>query len=216
MLIMNKIKDSIIKIASMLHNKGMLAACDGNISCRYQDQIIITNSQTFKAWLNHDDFALVNLDGSVVSGYPSSELLMHLKAYNSNPNVKAVIHAHPPSAISLSIVRPDWSEIPTNIISELVIAAGKIPIIPYHCPGSDELVKSIGLEVERHKIMLLSRHGALTTGDNLLEAYMGMERLEHSAQILLQALSVGELSTLSEAEMTKLYAIRDSLKGQTI
>ena len=112
----------------MLHSRGMLAACDGNISCRYKDQVIITNSQVFKPWLTLDDFAVVNLDVSIVSGNPSSELLMHLKAYNSNDKVAAVIHAHPPYTISLSIAKSEWSEIPLNVISELVIAAGRIPI----------------------------------------------------------------------------------------
>jgi len=213
---MNEIKASIIKIAGMLHGSGMLAACDGNISGRHQNQIIITNTQTFKPWLTENDFAVVNLDGSVISGKPSSELAMHLKAYQTSQDINAVIHAHPPYAISLTIAKPKWTEIPNNIISELVIAAGQIPIVPYHCPGSDDLVDAIGAQVHKHKIMLLSRHGALTTGANLLEAYLGMERLEHSAQILVHALSIGELSTLSEIEMTELLAIRDSLKGRTI
>ena len=212
----DEIKQLIIKIGQMLHQKSMLAAYDGNISCRYQDQIIITNSQTHKAWLTVKDFAIIDLGGKVISGKPSSEMPMHLKAYTVCDQVKAIIHAHPVNAISLSIAKPKWSELPANVISELVIAAGKIPIVPYHLPGSEKLANAIAKMLPQYKLMILRRHGSFTWGSDLTEAYIGLERLEHSATVLLQALMVGKLSTVSKAEFKQLLKIRQTLGDKII
>ena len=211
------IKLSISKIGKMLHQKNMLAACDGNISFRIDDYILITKTGSFKWGLSNDDFAIVKLNGEVESGEPSSETAMHLAIYNSsNGLARAVIHAHPPNAIALSIARPLWQYLPNDCISELVIAAGNIPIIPYQRPASKDLADEISKHVPENKMMVLARHGALSWGGSILEAYFGMERLEHASEVLLKASSIGELSTLNSDQMAELFAIRKRIGNITI
>jgi len=190
----------------------MLAACDGNISYRCDDKtILITPTGKPKFLLVEDDIAVVDIDGNAVKGNPSSEMLMHLEVYNMRADVRAVIHAHPPTAVAYSIAHPAAEEIPGKSFSELILAVGKLPIVPFQMPGSMEMGTALHPFIKHHKVMVLARHGALSFGENLIEAYNGMERLEHSCEILLKAESFGAVTELDEQTIDELHAIRKKI-----
>jgi L-fuculose-phosphate aldolase len=190
----------------------MLAAGDGNISFRLdQSKILITPSGVNKRWLVPSEMALVTLHGEPVVGNPSSELPMHLAIYQSNSKAKAVVHAHPPHAIAWSIARPDDHEIPVNCISETILGVGKIPIVPYARPGSDKMADVVKTCAQQHRVMILARHGALSWGESLAEAYNGIERIEHSTLILKLASDLGALTELPSEEIEKLILLRKEL-----
>ena len=212
-----KIRQEIISIAVMLHHKNMLAACDGNISYRYDDNtILITPSGKPKFLLGDDDIAVVDMDGRVIEGKPSSEMLMHLEVYKMRADARAVIHAHPPTAVAYTIAHPDAKEIPGKSFSELILAVSKLPIVPFQMPGSAEMGIALHPYIEDHKVMVLSRHGALSYGDDLIEAYNGMERLEHSCEILLKAEGFGAVTELDEEMIDKLHTMRKKIGDKTL
>ena len=211
------IRAEIIKIATMLHDKNMLAACDGNISYRIDDDsILITPSGRPKFLLQEKDIAVVDINGNVVEGRPSSEMLMHLEVYRMRPDARAVIHAHPPTSVAYSIAYPEANEIPGRSFSELIIAVGHIPVVPFQIPGSPEMGTALHPYINRAKVMVLARHGALSFGSDLVEAYNGMERLEHSCEILLKAQSVGAITELDDKTIEQLYAIREKTGDTTL
>lgn len=130
----------------------MLAAADGNISVKVSDDcILITPSGISKAYMGIDDIAVITIDNQIISGNPSSERLMHLEVYKkcsdekSDQKLKAqvVIHAHPPTAIAWSIAKPELKKLPSDCLSEVILATGDIPFVPYARPGSIEMGKSI-------------------------------------------------------------------------
>jgi L-fuculose-phosphate aldolase len=212
-----QVREEIIKTATMLHHKNMLAACDGNISYRNDDNtILITPSGKPKFLLVEDDIAVVDIDGNVVKGKPSSEMLMHLEVYKMRADVRAVIHAHPPTAVAYSIAHPDAQEIPGKSFSELILAVGKLPIVPFQMPGSLEMGTALHPFIKNHKVMVLARHGALSFGEDLIEAYNGMERLEHSCEILLKAQSFGAVTELDEQTIDELHAMRKKIGDITL
>jgi L-fuculose-phosphate aldolase len=212
-----QIKEEIIKTAAMLHHKNMLAACDGNISYRYDDNtILITPSGKPKFLLKEDDISVVDINGVVIKGKPSSEMLMHLEVYKMRPDARAVIHAHPPTAVAYSIAHPDAKEIPGKSFSELILAVGKLPIVPFQMPGSLEMGTALHPFIKNHKVMVLARHGALSFGEDLIEAYNGMERLEHSCDILLKAASFGAVTELDEQTLDELHAMRKKIGDKTL
>ena len=212
-----QIREEIVKTAVMLHQKNMLAACDGNISYRRDDNtILITPSGKPKFLLDNDDIAIVDMDGGVIEGQPSSEMLMHLEVYRMRADVRAVIHAHPPTAVAYSIAHPDATEIPGRSFSELILAVGKLPVVPFQMPGSPEMGTALHPFITDHKVMVLARHGALSFGDDLIEAYNGMERLEHSCEILLRAEGFGVVSELDEETIDKLHAMRKQIGDKTL
>ena len=201
----------------MLHHKNMLAACDGNISYRCDDNtILITPSGKPKFLLDEKDIAVIDIDGKVIKGMPSSEMLMHLEVYRKRPDAKAVIHAHPPTAVAYSIAHPDADEIPGKSFSELILAVGRLPIVPFQMPGSTQMGTALHPYIEHSKVMVLARHGAISFGDDLVEAYNGMERLEHSCEILLKATSFGAVTELDEQTVDQLYALRKKIGDKTL
>ena len=211
------IRAEIIKTAIMLHHKNMLAACDGNISYRYDDNtILITPSGKPKFLLEEKDIAVIDINGKVIKGKPSSEMLMHLEVYKMRADAKAVVHAHPPTAVAYSIAHPDADEIPGKSFSELILAVGKLPIVPFQMPGSLEMGTALHPYIKNSKVMVLARHGAISFGEDLIEAYSGIERLEHSCEILLKAKSFGAVTELDDQTIDQLYSMRKTFGDKTL
>lgn len=207
---------AILQVCKRLYEKNMLAAADGNISMRVDEGVLITPSGVSKAFAKPEEIGWVTLDNEVLFGSPSSERLMHLAVYNKVPECKAVVHAHPPTAIAWSVAFPEQDYLPNNCLSEIVLAAGQIPIVKYARPGTQDMGDVLQPHLPQRKIMILARHGGLCWGDSLEEATLGMERLEHSAEILYRAHNLGGLTFLPESEMAELYALREKIGNKSL
>lgn len=212
----NVISEKVIAYAKILHQKNFLAAADGNMSARIsENEILITPSGCSKAFIKSEDMALVTLDGKTLKGNPSSELKMHLKVYQNCEKAKAVIHAHPPMAVAWTVARPELKELPLNSLSEVILACGSIPIVPFAFPGSEEMGNHLEPFLPERRAMILARHGALTWGESVEEAHRGMERIEHAACILSYAIQLGGLSELSPREIETLQTMRKKIGEKT-
>lgn len=200
---------AIVESCRRLHERNLLAAADGNISCRLPfNRIAITPSGVNKVKLRVEDMAFMQLSGIVIKGKPSSERLMHLAVYRACPEASCVIHAHPPTAIAWSLARPDLAFLPDESLPEVILAAGRIPIVPYARPGTTAMGEALAKFLPQHRLMILARHGALCWGETIEDAYNGIERLEHVCQILKSAVELGGLSNLPEAEIAALRELR--------
>jgi L-fuculose-phosphate aldolase len=135
---------------------------------------------------------------------------MHLLAYKLRPDVEAVVHAHLPYATACTLAGIDLLE---PILPEVVITLGGIPTAPYATPGSDEVPESIRGFIKGYDAILLSRHGAMTVGKDVTDAYNKMEKLEHTARVVLAARLQGPLPPLPEKEVEKLRRLREEYKG---
>ncbi len=206
----------IVEICRRLHQRNMLSAADGNISYRISDQeILITPSGIAKGFMDESEMAVINLDGKVLKGNPSGERLMHLEIYRQCQKAKAVVHAHPVTAIAWSIAKPDLKKLPSDCLSEVILATGDIPFADYARPGTADMGKVLTSFLPKHRALILRRHGAVTWGEDLEEAYRGMERIENSAQILAAAQQLGGLTPLPAEEIKYLYELREKL-GDTL
>jgi len=202
----------IILVCKRLYERNMLAGADGNVSFRISnDRILITPSGQPKAFFKPEDMAVIDIDDKIIQGKPSSERKMHLQVYRDCSSAKAVIHAHPPTAVAWSVAHPELSELPNKSLAELILNVGKIPIVPFAMPGTDDMADNLKPIIHDSRVMILSRHGALSWGESLLEAINGMERIEHSAQILYRAQQLGGLSELSDEVMEQLSHMRDEM-----
>lgn len=202
----------IVEVCQRLHQQGWLAACDGNVSMRLDDgRILITPSARPKGMIAEHEMAILSLDGETLAGRPSSEKLMHLEIYRHCPKAKAVVHAHPPTAIAWTIGHPELKELPANSCSELILAMGSVPFVPYARPGTLDMGTNLLPYLPAHRVLLLRNHGALTWGEDLEEAYLGTERLEHSALLLLNAASLGKLHELPATEIAALKELRKEI-----
>ena len=137
--------DQIALIISRVYRRGMTTTSGGNISIidEYGD-IWITPSAVDKGTLTAADIMCVKADGTIIGKHkPSSEFPFHKAIYKNRPDLKAIIHAHPPALVSFSIVR----QIPnTNVISQAKHTCGSIGYADYELPGSKALGEKIADE----------------------------------------------------------------------
>lgn len=207
-----RVSKDIVEVCQRLHARNMLAAADGNISYRISDdEILITPSGIMKGFMTPEQMAVINLNGDILVGKPSSERLMHLEVFRRCPQAKAIVHAHPPTAIAWSIARPQLEKLPSDCLSEVILATGDIPFVPYARPGTEDMGKVLVPFLPQYQAMILRNHGALCWGQDLDEAYRGMERIEHSAQILAAAEKLGGLNPLPKEEVEYLYELRKKI-----
>jgi L-fuculose-phosphate aldolase len=201
--------EEIRDACAQLHARGLLAAADGNISVRLpDDSVLLTPAGVNKARLAPGSLARVTLDGAILEGRPSTERAMHLAVYRASADARVVIHAHPPIATAWTLARPAMTELPTDALPELLVAAGRVPIVPYARPGTEEMGAVLLPFLPAHRLLLLSRHGALAWGESMEEALNGIERVEHSALILKAAEELGGSTPLPPLELEALRAHR--------
>lgn len=216
------LEESLQEIGKFLANKGHIVAGDGNISGRIPDAsyIKITRSSVNKGQLNSDiDFIYVDIDGKIPKNYaeyykkynvkPSSELALHLEVYQKCPEAQYVAHAHPINTIAWSL--SGLIELPMDILPEVILACGKIPIAPYARPGSPEMADVIRPFLPECRIIILERHGALVWGETAEEVMWGMDRLEQICKILYMARQMRFGVSLPTSEIEALKEMRKKL-----
>jgi L-fuculose-phosphate aldolase len=200
------LKREIVKICRMLHRKNFIAATDGNVSVRYGEGLLATPSGVNKGFMEEDQVIAVDLEGRLVEGQgrPTSEIQMHLLAYRLRPEVGAVIHAHPPLATACSIAGVSLEE---PVLPEVVLTLRKIPTAAYATPATPQLSEAIRELLKDYDAIILAHHGAVTVGRDLMEAYNKMEKLEHTALVVLTARLLGGVSALSPENLEKLLRL---------
>ncbi|MBD3403706.1 class II aldolase/adducin family protein [candidate division GN15 bacterium] len=201
----------LIDAGRRLDTKGFIAGTDGNLSARCEDgAILITPSGRPKGQLTPDDLVTVSVDGTVVdgSGKPSSEIAMHLLAYRRRPDCRACVHSHPPHATAFAVA---GRELPSDILPEVVVFVGRIPLAEYAPPGTEAVPSSLEPFIAEHNAFLLRNHGLLTIGTTVEEALHRHETVEHFARILWLALQVGEPGRIPPDDLARLNQLRDRL-----
>lgn len=211
-----ELREAICEVGRRLHAKNLIAATDGNISIRLsEDRFLCTPSGVSKGNLQPDDLLVADAHGKKISGRGrvSTEIFTHLAAYEERNDISAVVHAHPPKAVALTLAGISMEE---EVLPEVVYALGAIPTAPYATPGTPEGAEAIRDLIRRNDALLMDRHGALTVGPDVFAAYYTMEKLEHAAGIILDAMLLGGPRKLSDDELQRIYKARrayDSASG---
>ncbi len=207
-----QLRQEIVRVCRMLHQKNYLAGTDGNVSVRLGDQVLVTPSGVNKGMMEEDQVITVDLKGRLLAGTgrPTSELRMHLLVYELRPEAGAVVHAHLPYATACTLAGISLLE---PILPEVVITLKGIPTAAYATPGTEEVPKAIRDFIQEFDAILLSRHGAITVGQDVMDAYNKMEKLEHTARVVLAARLQGPVSPLSVSEVEKLRRLREKYRA---
>jgi L-fuculose-phosphate aldolase len=207
-----RLRSGICRIGALSYQRNFIVGADGNISARMSDgTLLITPAGAMKGFLEPHHIAHVDMSGTVVDGGPgcSTEVGIHLCAYEERPDVRAVVHAHPPHAVAMTIAGIDMQ---MPIIPEIIVTIGGIPTAPFGTPGTHELADSIRELVRCSDTMIMQNHGSVTLGANLMDAYKKLDMLEHTARILYLAHTVkGGLEPLPPESVRKLLETRRAL-----
>ncbi|RXP59389.1 class II aldolase/adducin family protein [Lutibacter sp. HS1-25] len=194
-------RNQITEIISRIYKRGMTTTSGGNISIIDESgDIWVTPSAVDKGSLRPSDIVCVKKDGTIVGNHkPSSEFPFHKAIYESRPDIKSVIHAHPPALVSFSIVR----QIPnTNVISQAKHVCGPIGYATYEVPGSDELGAVIGEEFKKgYMAIIMENHGTVLGGTSLTDAYERFEALEFCCSTILYGSQIGKPNYLTDAQI---------------
>ena len=209
-------RQALCRIGALCYGKGYIVGADGNLSVRLADDtVLVTPAGAMKGFLEPHHLAHVDLEGRVLDGgpRPSSEIGIHLVSYRERPDMRSVVHTHPPHAVALSIAGIDM-QLP--IIPEVVVTLGGVPTTPYATPGTQELPASIREVVRCSDTLIMKNHGAVTLGTNLMDAFKKLDMIEHTARILWLAHAVrGGVEPLPAEAVAKLLATRSQLGIQT-
>lgn len=205
------IKKDLVLLGRRLYERGMLAGTDGNISVRLDDdRIMITPAGLAKGDLSPDDLVIIDQNGKHLQGTrtASGEYLMHTFVYRNRPDVIACVHSHPPYVTAFAVAGIHLAE---NILPEVVVGVGGMPLTDYAPPGTDALPKSLEPFIESNNAFVLRNHGLLTVGHSLDEAFHRHEVVEHYAQIVHLARQLGNLDSIPSDDFTRLEKMRAKL-----
>ena len=205
-----KAKKAILDIGQRMYVRNFVAANDGNISIRTgENEVWATPTGVSKGFMKKKMLVKVDLEGNVLEGTkkPSSELKMHLRAYQENPELLSVCHAHPPICTCFAI-----AGIPLDVpvLAEAVITLGDVPVAAYAELGSKEVPEVIAPYCHTHNGVLLANHGAVTWAEDPYSAYYRLESMEYYANILMITGKIlKEQNTLTEEQVERLLAMRE-------
>lgn len=209
-----KYRRAMVTFGRMLHERGYVAATDGNLSVRLdKKRILCTPTAMSKGSMRPSDMVIVNYEGCQLSGRRdvSSEIAMHCLIYRLRSDIQAVVHAHPPTATGFAAAGMALNK---PLVCEVVIGLGSIPLAKYGTPGTAELSESLEPLIPQYDAILMSNHGVVAYGGDLEQAYMKMETVEHFAQIALVTHLLGRQQPLSAEELEKLVVARSKYRGR--
>lgn len=201
--------EQILDAGRQMYLRGMVAANDGNLSVRIGDNaVLVTPTGVSKGSMSADMLVKLDLDGNKLSGEraPSSEVRMHLRIYREDALVRAVVHAHPPSATAfaaagIALDRPR--------LIETAVQLGAVPVAPFALPGTDAVADGVAPYVRSGcRALLLEYHGAVAWGDSMSQAYFRLECLEQTANVELRLRAMGCDRTMPEETVRALEALR--------
>ena len=208
-----KHREEIVRYGRMLHQRGFVAAMDGNLSVRLKgDRILVTPTCLSKGAMRATDLVIVDPEGQRVAGRRNvtSEIGMPLLVYRMRPDIQAIVHAHPPTATGFAAAGMALTE---PLVCEVVMGLGCIPLARYGTPGTSELAKTLEPYVPHYDAILMSNHGVVAYGDTIEHAYMKMETVEHFAQVALVTHLLGRQQPLSGVDIEKLLLARSKYFG---
>jgi L-fuculose-phosphate aldolase len=167
-------RQDIVDIGRLVFQKGWVAANDGNISVRLEaERILATPTGVSKGMMQPDDLILVDMKGNKIAGRRerTSEILMHITIYEMRPDIKAVVHAHPPVATGFATAGK-----PLNLalLPEVVIGLGCVPLAAYGLPGTPELTEPMLPYIPKYDAIMMGNHGAVCYGEDVYKAYLAV------------------------------------------
>ena len=203
-------KKAIIDIGQRMYVRNFVAANDGNISVKTGDnEVWATPTGVSKGYMKKKMLVKVDLDGNILEGTckPSSELKMHLRAYQENKEIRAVCHAHPPVCTCYAIA---GIPLTAPVLAEAVIPLGDVPSAPYAKLGSREVPEAVAPFCHTHNGILLANHGAVTWAEEPYAAWYRLESMEYYANILLITEHIlGRQNLLTDEQVGALLAMRE-------
>lgn len=206
-----KLRQEICEIGRRLYSKGFAAANDGNISYRLsENEVLCSPTMICKGFMKPEDLCTVDMNGKQLSGTKkrTSEILLHLAIMKERPDVKAVVHCHPPHATAFAIAR---EPIPQCVLPEVEVFLGDVPITKYETPGGQNFANTVLPFVKKTNVLILANHGTVSYGQSVEQAYWWTEILDAYCRMLMLAKQLGRVNYFTENETRELLDLKQRL-----
>lgn len=200
----------ILDIGRRMEQRGYVVANDGNISCLIgPGSVLCTPTGVSKGHMDAAMLVEMDLDGNVLregTKSPTSEIKMHLRVYQENPRLGAVVHAHPIVATCFAAAGICLDE---PILTEAVTAIGSIPVAHFAVPSTQEVPDSVAPFCNTYNGALLANHGVITWAEQLETAFFRLEWVEVLAKAtLITKYIMGRYNRLSCAQTASFAELR--------
>jgi L-fuculose-phosphate aldolase len=194
------LRRAVVATARRASALGLNHGTSGNVSVRERDGLLITPSAVAYETMQPGDVVALAHDGSPRTRRrrPSTEWPLHVGIYAARPDVRAIVHAHPPYATALACLR---RAIPP--FHYMVAAAGGADIrcSAYRTFGTHALAEAAVRALEGRRACLLANHGIVACGASLDDALALAVEVEVLATQYAHARQLGEPTLLDAAEM---------------
>jgi L-fuculose-phosphate aldolase len=204
----NQLKEEICDIGRRIYNKGFAAGNDGNISFRLNEkEVLCTPTMISKGFMKPSDLCIVDMDGNQISGQKkrSSEIRLHLTIMKARPELKSVVHCHPPHATAFAVAR---EPIPQCVLPEVEVFLGDVPITKYETPGDQRFADTVLPYVHKCNVMILANHGTVSFGESVEKAYWWTEILDAYCRILMLSKDLGKVNYLGAEKSRELLDLK--------
>ncbi len=206
---LHKLKEEICDIGRRIYAKGFAAGNDGNISYRLgPNEVLCTPTLICKGFMKPDDLCIVDMEGKQLAGRRArtSEVLLHLAIMKERPEIKSVVHCHPPHATAFAIAR---EPIPQCVLPEVEVFLGDVPITRYETPGGQKFADTILPFVKKANVIILANHGTVSYGETVEKAYWWTEILDAYCRMLMMAKDLGRVTYFNEKETRELLDLKN-------
>ena len=201
-------RKDIVRICRLLYDKGWVASNDGNVSIRLDNEhLMCTPTAISKGRVTEEDIIVCDMAGNKLEGHRerTSEIAMHMTIYSMRPDVRSVVHAHPPVATGFATA---GRALDKALLPEVIIQLGAVPLASYGLPGTPALSEGMLPFIPNYDALLLENHGCTSYGRDVWDAFFKMETVEHFARITFVAEMLGGARPLPREEVEKLFAAR--------
>lgn len=193
-------KKALFKIAKSLPENGLATGSTGNISARDPEtgHIVIKSSSIPYADMCWEDFAVLDIDGTVVSikpgQKPSFETPTHLEIYRKFPEVQAVLHTHIKQAIVLAATLDALQSNLTPTGRRLLKAP--LPVIPFIENGTSEMADVVTAALPGHVGVVIRNHGPFIVGASIKEVFERTVALRDVCELYYEMALIGKPSVI--------------------
>ncbi len=202
---MKKSIEAILKYAVLMHERNLVNTYDGNLSAIENDIIYITPSKMSKRDLCEEHICQMDAGSDRQIGglcKASSEYLLHSNIYRMRSDVAAVVHCHSAYLTAFAIA---GQPVQTKAYAEMIQVFGKIPVVPYGRPGTQDIYKHMPEYIKDYDVVLLANHGVVAVGSSVMDAFNKLETAEACARVLTLAKLHGAAHDLPETECAALF-----------
>ena len=191
----------MITLIRRSYKMGLFTANHGTYSVRLADgSFLITPFGFDRAYLQEDDLVRVKGGMKEQGKTPSRAVNFHEKIYQKQPEIKAILQAHPVHSMAFAVTDAEFDP---RTIPESYILLRDVKKLPYENIYNDADATADEFTPAR-PAMMVENSCVVVTGESLLQAFDRLEVMESTATSIILSKEVGPIVHITDKEVDDL------------